>query len=536
MIANLLRQCLWLLVPMGLVGCVHPPQATEPVHLTILHTNDHHGRYWRSQDGEYGLAARRTLVEAVRSEVKAMGGHVLLLDAGDVNTGVPESDLQGAEPDFRGMSLLGYDAMAVGNHEFDRQPSTQRRQRHEWSRFPWLSANIVKDQQPVFEPYRVFTLGSLRVAVLGLTTEDAGQMGVASRYPGIAFHSATQVAGSMVPELRKQADVVVALTHLGHYVDGQHGLSAPGDVELARAVTGLDVVVGGHTHSIVCMLQENVRQEAYQPTGPCAPDRQNGAWIIQAGDRGRFVGRADFEWKHGQFALLRYTLIPVNLKGMARIAEDQQTLQLLEPYQSKISSDLKQPLGNIEGRFDGERSDVRHRRTNLGMLLAQVMQQSAEADFAVISSGGIRASLPEGPVTTRDLLTVLPFGNRLVVVTLTGDEVLAYVAAMAQKSPGSGAFAQYSGISFGYAGDIVSNVMIAGQPLQPERRYRLALPSFVAHGGDAYPDLSKHSSYHDTGLVDVTLLKDFVMARGTVHARDFRPPPSATPIQRASSP
>lgn len=89
--------------------------------ITVLHTNDHHGHFWRNEYGEYGLAAQKTLVDGIRKEVAAEGGSVLLLSGGDINTGVPESDLQDAEPDFRGMNLVGYDAMAIGNHEFDNQ-------------------------------------------------------------------------------------------------------------------------------------------------------------------------------------------------------------------------------------------------------------------------------------------------------------------------------------------------------------------------------------------------------------------------------
>ena len=94
-----------------------PPAPPGPIRLTILHTNDHHGRFWPNADGEYGMAARKTLIDRIRAEVKAAGGHLMLLDGGDINTGVPESDLQDAEPDFKGMNLLGYDATAVGNHE-----------------------------------------------------------------------------------------------------------------------------------------------------------------------------------------------------------------------------------------------------------------------------------------------------------------------------------------------------------------------------------------------------------------------------------
>ena len=95
--------------------------------ITVLHTNDHHGHFWRNEYGEYGLAAQKTLVDGIRKEVAAEGGSVLLLSGGDINTGVPESDLQDAEPDFRGMNLVGYDAMAIGNHEFD-NPLTVLRQ------------------------------------------------------------------------------------------------------------------------------------------------------------------------------------------------------------------------------------------------------------------------------------------------------------------------------------------------------------------------------------------------------------------------
>ena len=108
-----------------LAGCASPAPR-PPLHLTIRHTNDHHGRFWANRDGEGGLAARKTLIDGVRAEVAAAaGGHTLLLDGGDVNTGVPESDLQPAEPDFKGMNPLGYDAMAVGNHEFDHPPAVE---------------------------------------------------------------------------------------------------------------------------------------------------------------------------------------------------------------------------------------------------------------------------------------------------------------------------------------------------------------------------------------------------------------------------
>lgn len=124
---------LFILLPSG-CATLNPVGHTGPQSLTILHTNDHHGRFWKNGKGEYGLAARKTLADAVRAEVQAKGGHVLLLDAGDINTGIPESDMLDGEPDIRGMNAMGYDAMAVGNHEFD-NPLAVLRKRERWMEF-----------------------------------------------------------------------------------------------------------------------------------------------------------------------------------------------------------------------------------------------------------------------------------------------------------------------------------------------------------------------------------------------------------------
>ena len=123
----------------------HEWQADTTYHLTVLHTNDHHGRFWQSSDGEYGMSARKTLVDRIRAEVESAGGSVLLLSGGDINTGVPESDLQQAEPDFKGMNRIGYDAMAVGNHEFDNPLEVLLKQR-DWADFPMLRVGNDSDE------------------------------------------------------------------------------------------------------------------------------------------------------------------------------------------------------------------------------------------------------------------------------------------------------------------------------------------------------------------------------------------------------
>lgn len=521
-----------------LVGCAQrPPLASDAVYkLTVLHTNDHHGRFWRNDDGEYGLAARKTLVDSIRQQVKASGGHSLLLDGGDVNMGVPESDTQDAEPDFKGMNLLGYDAMAVGNHEFDKPLNVLNKQQS-WIQFPMLSANIYKDGKRLFKPYQVFDFAGLKVAVMGLTTDDTAKMVDPDNVRGIEFRKPAAEAAALMGELKRQAHVVIAATHMGHFPDGRSGVLASGDVEMARAVSGLDLIVGGHSQNPVCMSAENQRNDAYVPGTPCAPDRQNGAWIVQAHEWGKYLGRADFEYRKGELKLLRYELIPVNLKKSvkgadgksskvlysAAIAEDPSMLAFLQPYQDKGRAALDVKVGAVDAKLEGDRALVRKQATTMGVLIATAMKNKAKADLAIMNSGGVRDSIKAGTVTYKDVLKVQPFSNTLVYVELSGKELLDYLNVAAKMSPGSGAFPQFAGVRMTISAGAVSDVQIGGAALSPQKTYRLAMNNFQANGGDGYPRLSSHPGFVNTGFVDAEVLRAFFAEKPMISARDFEP-------------
>ncbi len=516
-----------------LAGCATGPRA--PLKLTVLHTNDHHGRFWPNSDGEYGLAARKTLIDKVRAEVAASGGQVLLLDGGDINTGVPESDLQDAEPDFKGMNLLGYDAAAIGNHEFDKPLIVLDKQR-QWSKFPLLSANVYNRTtgQRMFEPYRIFERGGYRIAVLGLTTDDTHKMVMASNIVNVEFRKPAEEAAKLVPELRAKADFVIAATHMGHYTDGKSGVNAPGDVEMARAVKGIDLIVGGHSQNPVCMSAENKRNDAYKPGEPCAPDRQNGAWIVQAHEWGKYVGRADFVIDGGKVELVKYQLLPVNLKQRVSgqppklygeaIAEDAGVRDFLKPFQDNGQARLTVPVGETVGVFDGERARVRAQPTNLGYLIARAMQDRTGADLAIMNAGGVRDSLPAGKVSYRDVLKVQPFANQISLVRLSGAELSKYLEAIAKMTPGSGGFPQTAGVQMVIEAGVLKEAKVGGQPIDARREYRLALPNFSAGGGDGYPKLSTHPGYVDTGFTDADVLRAYIAAGSPLKAADFAPP------------
>ncbi|HCL5073848.1 TPA: bifunctional UDP-sugar hydrolase/5'-nucleotidase [Salmonella enterica] len=522
-----------------------PAQAYEKdktYKMTILHTNDHHGHFWRSEYGEYGLAAQKTLVDSIRKEVAQEGGSVLLLSGGDINTGVPESDLQDAEPDFRGMNLIGYDAMAVGNHEFD-NPLTVLRQQEKWAKFPFLSANIYQKStgERLFKPWAIFTRQDIKIAVIGLTTDDTAKIGNPEYFTDIEFRKPAEEAKVVIQELNmnEKPDVIIATTHMGHYDNGDHGSNAPGDVEMARSLPAgsLAMIVGGHSQDPVCMASENKKQMNYVPGTPCAPDKQNGIWIVQAHEWGKYVGRADFEFRNGEMKMVNYQLIPVNLKKKVtwdngkservlytpEIAENPQMLSLLTPFQNKGKAQLEVKIGSVNGLLEGDRSKVRFVQTNMGRVILAAQIARTGADFGVMSGGGIRDSIEAGDITYKSVLKVQPFGNIVVYADMSGKEVVDYLTAVAQMKPDSGAYPQFANVSFVAKEGKLTDLKIKGEPVDPAKTYRMATLSFNATGGDGYPRIDNKPGYVNTGFIDAEVLKEFIQQNSPLDAAAFAP-------------
>ncbi|ECK0215971.1 bifunctional UDP-sugar hydrolase/5'-nucleotidase [Salmonella enterica subsp. enterica serovar Agona] len=522
-----------------------PAQAYEKdktYKITILHTNDHHGHFWRSEYGEYGLAAQKTLVDSIRKEVAQEGGSVLLLSGGGINTGVPESDLQDAEPDFRGMNLIGYDAMAVGNHEFD-NPLTVLRQQEKWAKFPFLSANIYQKStgERLFKPWAIFTRQDIKIAVIGLTTDDTAKIGNPEYFTDIEFRKPAEEAKVVIQELNmnEKPDVIIATTHMGHYDNGDHGSNAPGDVEMARSLPAgsLAMIVGGHSQDPVCMASENKKQVNYVPGTPCAPDKQNGIWIVQAHEWGKYVGRADFEFRNGEMKMVNYQLIPVNLKKKVtwdngkservlytpEIAENPQMLSLLTPFQNKGKAQLEVKIGSVNGLLEGDRSKVRFVQTNMGRVILAAQIARTGADFGVMSGGGIRDSIEAGDITYKSVLKVQPFGNIVVYADMSGKEVVDYLTAVAQMKPDSGAYPQFANVSFVAKEGKLTDLKIKGEPVDPAKTYRMATLSFNATGGDGYPRIDNKPGYVNTGFIDAEVLKEFIQQNSPLDAAAFTP-------------
>lgn len=535
---------LFCLLPVALsVSTAMAYEQDKTYHFTLLHTNDTHGHFWPNAKGEYGFAAQKTIVDRVRAEVAKQGGSVIFLNAGDFNTGVPESDMLTAEPDIQAFNLLGVEATTLGNHEFD-NPLQVLDMQESWAKFPFLSANVYNEKtgKPLVKPYTVLDKQGLKIAVVGLTTEDTAKLGNPEYLANaVEFKDPKTVAAEVVKELDENVkpDLKFALTHMGYYYDAQHGSNAPGDVTLARTLPKgtFDVIVGGHSHDPVCVDEQGVWIKNYQPGQACKPDFQNGSWIMQAYEWGKYVGRADFEFKNGELKLVNYQLIPVNLKHKVtnadgkteyvfygeEIPQDPEMQKLLQTYQERGDKLLSQKVCDSNGKLEGDRTIIRFEQTNLGQLIAEAQRQKVKADVGIMNSGGIRDSLPAGEITYKDILKVHPFGNQVASVEMTGKELLDYLNVVALKEVDSGAYAQYSGVSMVVdrkAGK-VEDVKIQGKPLDLQKVYKISMPSYNAAGGDGYPKLIKNPTYVNSGFIDADVLKEFLQKNSPIDAKKY---------------
>ncbi len=490
----------WVLLVLGCsVAFGAGPRGLE--HVVILHTNDTHGHpvkfSFRSIAAVGGLAARSTLVDRIRKKE----GKVLLLDAGDINTGKAVSNLFHAKPDILGFNCLRYDAMTLGNHEFD-HPLHVLREQMALASFPFLSANVkTAAGKSLANPYIIKDMGHLKVAILGLTTKETEVTGNPQNIRGLVFEDEVKTAERWVPRLRKKADLLIALVHLGIY-----GSSEKGSKRLAAEVEGIDLIVDGHTHT---------RLESPIVVKHASSDHRT--IIVQAWKWGLVLGRVDLWIQNKRVVDFRYELIPINLKGAEEskaIKEDPQVLRLMEPYVEKAEAALSRRVGYAEKTFAME--GMRRRETALGDLVADSMLWSTRDQgtvFALQNGGGIRDVLPRGPITMKEVYDVLPFDNTVVVLTLKGSQVQALFDYMGSLEAGAGAFPQVSegvSLTLDKGRGKCRNVRLKGQPIDPRKEYKMATNSYLAQGGDGYHILDRALEKYDTAMFQRDVLIKYI--------------------------
>ncbi|MDY0323347.1 MAG: 5'-nucleotidase C-terminal domain-containing protein, partial [Candidatus Carbobacillus sp.] len=469
--------------------------------LRILHTNDTHSHLENA-------ARLATLIKNAREEAEANGQHVLLLDAGDVFTGTLYFTKYEALADAQFMNLIGYQAMTLGNHEFDKGPEGLAKFLSA-IQFPVVAANIDFGDDPDLNefvsndiaegqtiqpghiyPAIILEIGGKRVGLFGLTTEET--KAISSPGEHITFLPAIDKAREMVDALKaKNVDVIIALTHIGYNED----------VKLAKAVSGIDVIVGGHSHTTL--------------DSPTVIEHDDGmqTLIVQANEHRKYLGQLDLILENlgagYRIKEFKGNLLPTNLKDKDNrylVESDPETQALI----GRLDEEIKAFTGNIVGKTDvdlnGERVDVRSKETNLGNLIADGMVAFAkqfvpETQAAITNGGGIRASIPKGDITLGQVMTTLPFGNVIVTLKVTGAELKeALENGVSEVENKHGRFPQVAGLRFTYdsrkpAGERVVDIEIKTEegykPLDLGAVYTIATNKFMADGGDFYSMFKK---------------------------------------------
>lgn len=492
------------------------------VELTILHLNDTHGHAWPFSEWRNpsigGFAAIATLLDEIRKEVSEKGGYTLFLHAGDLNTGVPESDLLDAEPDIVALNMMGLDVMVIGNHEFDNPVETLLGQMAK-ADFPFISANIAfsDNGMPLFQPYVIKNFNGFKVAILGLTTKTTEIIGNPKFIQGFDFLDPIAVAKFYVPILRKKADFIVALTHLGIDLDDKPNDPYGGSVSLAKSVDGIDVIVDGHSHTLLDK-----------------PLVINDTLIVQAGEWGKYLGRLDLIIEDGKIRYAEFKPIPINLKKYLgkdengkdkyeyiwkEIPEKPEIKEVLDKYKEKGAEKLNEPIGETKVFFDNKY--VRVKDNILAHLITDAVKWKTGADVVLQNGGGIRAAIKPGVITYRDILTVLPFGNTVVMLEMTGEQLLKVLEYAANIPDGKGAKLQVAGLSWVEKEDgVISDVKVNGEPIDPNKVYKVATNDYMANGGDGYTMLKDITNRYDTGYVLADVVKEYIQNLKVIKSYD----------------
>lgn len=465
------------------------------VSLTIVHTNDTHSRVL-SSSGEIGFAKIATKIKEIRNAQE----NVLVLDAGDTFHGQTISTLVKGESIVKVMNTIKYDAMVPGNHDFN-YGQERLVELSQVTDFPIIASNILKaDGSTLLPSYIIKEMKGVKVGIFGLATPETTYKTNPNNVTGLTFEDPTVAAEKMVRELEGKADIIIALSHLGLDESSTYTSKL-----VAEKVEGIDLIVDGHSHTV---LTEGMKV--------------GDTLIVQTGEYDKNLGIVEMVYADGKVSTSKASLI--TRESAEQLAEDADVLKAVEGItaeQDKITSVV---IGNTAVELDGLREHARTGETNLGNLITEAMLKATEADVALTNGGGIRASIDVGDITKGEVITVLPFGNYVVVKKVKGSDIIAALEhGVSQYPAANGGFPHVAGIRFAFdsskeAGSRVTKAEINGKALDVNMEYLLATNDFMAVGGDNYTMLASGQVIKELPGLDEVVM-DYIASLGTVEIK-----------------
>lgn len=486
-----------LLAAMAVAACMSvTPLLAKEATITLIHTNDTHGNVKDDGKSVIGFAKLATYAKEAKANENA-----IIVDAGDMFQGMPFANLENGQSVIKLANAVGYDAMTVGNHEFD-FGSANFFNIVKQLNFPVIASNLVTDDgKAALESYIVKEVDGVKVGIFGMATEETAFKTHPNNVAGYKFTDMIAAAEKNVKTLREKegVDVVIMVAHLG-LDEGDYTSDL-----VAKAVEGIDVIVDGHSHTKL----ENGRLV-------------NNTLIVSTGDKLGNVGRVEIVVEDGKVENKTAKLLTYN--DFADVTPDAEVVAEIEKVEAAQAELLNRVVGKTNVKLVGDRSVVRTGETNLGQLATDAMLDLTGADVALTNGGGIRASIEAGDITHNDMVTVFPFGNTVMVKEISGSDLKAALEHGVSEYPNEkGAFPHTAGMTFTVnaykeAGNRISDLKVNGVAVEANKMYTFATNDFVAAGGDDYTMLAKYPIKAEYNTLMDTLLA-YVEKLGTVEGK-----------------
>ncbi|MGL5440221.1 MAG: bifunctional metallophosphatase/5'-nucleotidase [Filifactoraceae bacterium] len=478
------------------IGLVTTPALAEKQeNLVIIHTNDTHAGVTDDGKVQIGFAKFGTYV----SEMRKRADNVLVLDAGDMFQGMPFANLKKGSSILPIANEIGYDAMAIGNHEFDFGAENLKSLESSLN-FPMLANNIRKDGVLEFKPYMIKEVAGIKVGVIGVSTPETAFKTDPGNVKDYKFTDIIKETEKSVSELKSEkVDVIIVLTHLG-LNEGDYTSDL-----IAKNIKGIDLIIDGHSHTTL-------------DKGQLVGD----TLIVSTGSKLNAVGKVAIQLEEKKVIKKEAKLFKYN--DLSFLPEKKEIKNLIEAENLKQKEVLDKVIGKTTVDLVGERSVVRTKESNLGQLATEAIQNLTKADVVMINGGGIRASIPAGDITMGDMLTVFPYGNTIMVKDVKGVDIVGALEHGTSEYPKEkGAFPHISGLTFTLdiskpSGERVSDVKIAGVEVDMNKIYSLATNDFMAAGGDGYNMLKSYPIKAEYNTLMDTLL-DYIKEVGIVEGK-----------------